>query len=94
MRSEISLWASNTEISLAPQLWSGCFTIFGALDFIRSSVPSRGRVTLFNLQPALRVLPRENPFLSPFCPYHDLRRFYFFIYFLFSADGEEEGGIH
>lgn len=63
---------------LVSQVWSGCFTILGALDSIRSSAPSRGRVTLFNLQPALRVLPRKNPFLFPFCPYHDLR-FYFII---------------
>lgn len=59
--------------------------------------PQGGRGSpFFNLQLALRVLPM-NPFLSPFHPYHDFRRFFlkiFFILIWFSADEEKEGGIH
>lgn len=57
--------------------FSGPLTPFGR----RFPQGGGGSVTLFNLQPALRVLPRKNPFLSPFCPYHDLRFYYILNFF-------------
>lgn len=77
-----SHWPPSFRPTVSPS--SGPLTPFGHR-------PSRGRVTLFNLQPALRVLPRKSPFLSPFPPYHDLRRFYFYFKILFVFSWRRKG---
>lgn len=67
------MWTNIAGNLTGPSTLVRLFHHVRALDSIWSSAPLRG-VSLFNLQPALRVLPKKKGTTSLLGPY-DMRRF-------------------